>query len=156
MVAGGLALMKQLFRGQLSHPELVTRLFATADKGGVYADPAVYGQGAMDVGAATSPVGVLEVPGANAAWGGFRLTALRFRPGAGLGRWDAPVAGGREIMALDELGAPFWRGLGNFTAAAAAPPVEARLRRFLAAEPRVPRAPRALRESRGPGAKRLP
>ena len=135
MVAGGLALMKQLFRGQLSHTELVTRLFATADKGGVYADSAVYGQGAMDIGAATSPAGVLEVPVANAARGGFRLTALRFRPGLALGDGMRRSLAGREIMVLDELGAPFWRRLGNFTAAATPPPAEARLRAFMAAEP---------------------
>ena len=135
MVAGGLALMKQLFRGQLSHAELVTRLFATADKGGVYADPAVYGQGAMDVGAATAPVGVLEVPVATAARGGARLTALRFRPGPALGDGLRRSLAGREIMALDELGAPFWHRLGDFTAAATAAPLAARLRAFLAAGP---------------------
>ena len=137
MVAGGLALMKQLFRGQLSHTELVTRLFATADKGGVYADPAVYGQGAMDVGAATSPVGALEVPVANtnAVRGGFRLTASRFRPGPALGDGLRRSLAGREIMALDELGAPFWHRLGKFTDAATAAPLAARLRAFLAAGP---------------------
>ena len=133
MVAGGLALMKQLFRGQLSNTELVTRLFTTADKSGVYADSAVYGQGAMDLGAATSPVGVLEVPGATAARGGLRLTALRFRPGPALGDGMARSLGSREVMALDEMGAPFWRRLGDFMAAAEGPPVAARLRGFLAA-----------------------
>ena len=44
MVAGGLAVMKQLFRDQLSNTELVTRLFETANDEGVYADRAVYGQ----------------------------------------------------------------------------------------------------------------
>ena len=62
MVAGGLAVMKQLFRDQLSNTELVTRLFETADDEGVYADRAVYGTGAMDLRAATWPVGVLDVP----------------------------------------------------------------------------------------------
>ena len=62
MVAGGLAVMRQLFRDQLSNPELLTRLFATADKTGIYATSSIYGQGKMDLGAATSPVGVLEVP----------------------------------------------------------------------------------------------
>ncbi len=135
MVAGGLALMKQLFRSQLSNTELVTRLFATADKSGVYADSAVYGQGAMDLGAATSPVGALEVPGANAARGGFRLGALRFRPGPALGDGMARSLARREIMALDELGAPFWRRLGNFAAATKGPAVAARLRGFLTTEP---------------------
>ena len=55
MVAGGLAIMKQLFRDQLSNTELVTRLFETADRSGVYADAAIYGRSSMDLGAATSP-----------------------------------------------------------------------------------------------------
>ena len=158
MVAGGLVLMKQLFRGQLSHTELVTRLFATADKGGVYADPAVYGQGAMDLGAATSPVGVLEVPVANTntARGGFRLTASRFRPGPALGDGIRQSLAGREIMALDELGAPFWRRLGNFTAAATPPPVAARLRAFMAAEPAGPVSTAGARGEPGPGRETAP
>ena len=156
MVAGGLALMKQLFRAQLSHTEMVTRLFATADKGGVYGDSAVYGQGAMDLGAATSPVGVLEVPGANMARGGLRLTALRFRPGPALGDGMHRSLAGREIMALDELGAPFWRRLGNFTGAATAPPVAARLRAFMAAEPAGPVSAAGARGEPGSGREMAP
>ena len=57
MVAGGLAVMKQLFRGQLGNEELVGRLYATASKEGPFSDASVYGQGLMDLGAATSPVG---------------------------------------------------------------------------------------------------
>ena len=57
MVSGGLALMKQLFRGQLANTALLSRLFATADKSGRYADRSIYGQGLMDLGAATAPVG---------------------------------------------------------------------------------------------------
>ena len=151
MVAGGLALMKQLFRDQLSHTEMVTRLFATADKDGVYADSAVYGQGAMDLGAATSPVGVLEVPVASPARGGFRLTALRFRSGPALGDGMRRSLAGREIMVLDELGAPFWRRLGNFTAATAAPAMAARLRGFLAAEPTGPMSAAGARGESGSG-----
>ena len=45
MVAGGLAVMKQLFRDQLSNTELVTRLLKTADNTGVYANRAIYGRG---------------------------------------------------------------------------------------------------------------
>ena len=62
MVAGGLAIMKQLFRDQLFNTDLVTRLFETADKTGFYGDASIYGQGSMDLGAATSPAGVLEFP----------------------------------------------------------------------------------------------
>ena len=73
-VAGGLAVMKQLFRGQLSSAALVSRLFATADKTGRYADEDVYGQGLMDLGAATAPVGAMTVAGsASVAAGGAAL-----------------------------------------------------------------------------------
>ena len=133
MVAGGLALMKQLFRDQLSNTELVTRLFATADKSGVYADSAIYGQGAMDLGAATSPVGVLEVPGVmSAGRDRFRLHSTSLRPGAPLGDGLQRSLAARPIMALDELRAPFWYSLGSFTAAAEGWPLAARLRGFLA------------------------
>ena len=63
MVAGGLAIMKQLFRGQLSNTDLVSRLFATANKTGIYADRTIYGQGLMDLDAATNPWGIAAFHG---------------------------------------------------------------------------------------------
>ena len=135
MAAGGLALMKQLFRDQLSNTELVTRLFDTADNTGIYTDSAIYGQGPMDLGAATSPVGVLEVPGTNAVSSGLRLQSARLRPGAAFGDGLERSLAAHQIMALDDLGAPFWYRLGDFTAAASSAPVAARLRGFLAPEP---------------------
>ena len=73
MVTGGLAVMKHFFRSQLSNTGLLDRMFRTANKTGDYADSSAYGQGLMDLGAATSPVGVMRVsngrsvdgPGAN-------------------------------------------------------------------------------------------
>ena len=136
MVSGGLAIMQQLFRDQLSNTELVTRLFETADKTGFYADSAIYGQGSMDLGAATSPVGVLEFPvGDSVGQNGFSFLSTRFRPGSAFGDGLQQSLAARQIMALDDLGAPFWYGLGSFTAAAKGMPVAARLRGFLAAEP---------------------
>ena len=149
MVSGGLALMKQLFRSQLSNTELVARLLATADKSGVYADRDIYGRGAMDLGAATSPVGVLEVPGPNTAGSGFRLPSMHLRPGPALGDGLWRSLAMREIMALDQLGAPFWYRLGSFTAAAKGQPVGARLRGFLAAEPAWPGMVSAGGKARG-------
>ena len=133
MVSGGLAVMKQLFRDQLSNAELVSRLFLTADDTGIYADRDIYGNGRMDLGAATSPVGVLEVPlatgTATAAHAGLGSTGLRL--GAAFGDGLAEVLGGNEIMALDDFGAPFWYGLGNFAATTDGPSMAARLRTFL-------------------------
>ena len=136
MVAGGLAIMKQLFRDQLSNTELVTRLFETADSNGFYADSAIYGQGSMDLGAATSPVGVLELPeGDSVGQSGFGLLSTRFQPGTAFGDGLQQSLATQQIMALDELGAPFWYRLGRFTAAANGLPLTARLRGFLAPEP---------------------
>ena len=136
LVAGGLAIMKQLFRDQLSNTDLVTRLFATADKTGVYADSAIYGQGAIDLGAATSPVGVLEFPeGGEVGQSGFSLLSTGFQPGTAFGDGLQQSLAPHRIMALDDLGAPFWYGLGRFTPAAKGMPVAARLRGFLAAGP---------------------
>ncbi len=132
-VSGGLAVMKQLFRDQLSNEDLVSRLFATADKTGIYADREIYGQGRMDLGAATSPVGVLDVPLgtglATAATASLGSTGLRL--GAAFGDGLAASFDGDEIMALDDYGAPFWYEMGDFAATTEGPALSARLRSFL-------------------------
>jgi len=136
MVSGGLAIMKQLFRDQLSNTDLVARLFDTADRSGFYADPAIYGRGSMDLGAATSPVGVLEVPvGTSVGANGFRLLSTSISPGTAFGDGLRRSLGSREVMAVDRLGAPFWYRLGDFTGTAGGPSVAARLRSFLAEDP---------------------
>ena len=133
MVTGGLAVMKQLFRDQLSNEELVGRLFLTADNTGVYADRDIYGNGRMDLGAATSPVGVLDVPLdtglATMAHASLNSTGLRF--GAAFGDGFGEAFGDGELMALDDYGAPFWYGLDNFAATSDGPAMSARLRTFL-------------------------
>ena len=134
MVSGGLAVMKHLFRDQISNEELVSRLFLTADNTGIYADRDIYGNGRMDLGAATSPVGVLDVPIttglATAAYASLNSTGLRL--GAAFGDGLAQAFDGDEIMALDDYGAPFWYGLDNFAATTDGPAMSARLRTFLA------------------------
>ena len=145
MVSGGLAVMKHLFRDQLSNEELVSRLFLTADNTGIYADRDIYGNGRMDLGAATSPVGVLEVPfatgAAAAAHAALGSTGLRL--GAAFGDGFSEVLGEGEIMALDDFGAPFWYRLGNFAATTDGPAMSARA-------PDLPRAGIHPRTDGGP------
>ena len=133
MVSGGLAVMKHLFRDQLANEELVTRLFLTADDTGIYADRDIYGNGRMDLGAATSPVGVLDVPIdtglATMAHASLNSTGLRM--GAAFGDGFGEAFGDGELMALDDYGAPFWYGLDNFAATTDGPAMSARLRTFL-------------------------
>ena len=131
MVTGGLALMKQLFRDQLSNTDLVARLLDTADDSGIYADAEVYGQGLMDLGAATSPVGDPVVAVGLGVGGPFApLAETGLRLGAAFGDGLVSSLANREIAAFDSLGAPFWYELGGFSAAAAGPVLSERLREF--------------------------
>ena len=133
MVAGGLAVMKQLFRDQLVNTALVTRLLTTADKTGAYSTRAIYGRGKMDLGAATSPVGVLEVPlGTRTSGPSAALQTTGMRPGAAFGDGLQRSFAGREIVAFDRFGAPFWFNLGGFATAAAGPSSTTWLRDFMA------------------------
>ena len=136
MVSGGLALMKQLFRNQLSNTALVTRLFATADKSGRYADRNVYGQGLINLGAATSPVGQTSIAGSGTVAGpgdDLRTTGLRLGGAFGDGLGRSLV--GQEIAAFDSLGAPFWFKLAGFTGMARGPSSLVRLRELTAQNP---------------------
>ena len=146
-VAGGLAVMKQLFRGQLSSEALVARLFATADKTGRYIDRSVYGQGLMDLGAATAPVGAMTVAGgASVAGGGANLRETALALGPAFGDGLAAALTGREIAAFDSLGAPFWFDLGGLVAVAdPSPPL------LLARRLRALTAPAARRAASAPG-----
>ena len=135
MVSGGLAIMKQLFRDQVSNEELVSRLLRTADDTGIYADRDLYGRGRMDLGAATSPVGVLDVPitTGTAALASAALGSTGLRLGAAFGDGMAAAFDGDEIMALDGYGSPFWYELDSFTATTDGPSMAARLRTFMGA-----------------------
>ena len=133
MVTGGLAVMKHTFRDQLSNTELVERLFATANREGVYADRATYGQGLMNLGAATAPVGTVAVArGAQAGGPGAPVAETGLALGSAFGDGLAPGLTGMEIVAFDTLGAPFWYVLDSFAVPAPGPSAAARLEAFMA------------------------
>ena len=139
MVSGGLALMKQLFRGQLSNTALVSRLFATADKGGRYANRSIYGQGLMDLGAATAPVGQTTLAlGSRVGDPGESLLASNVVLGNAFGDGLTQSLAGTEIAAFDSLGAPFWYDLGSFAVAADKLSIGRRLKSFMAPAPTRP------------------
>ena len=114
-VTGGIGLLAQHFRGQLGNDEIVERILATADRTGVYADAAVYGQGFLDLDAATRPVGEkrlltgLSLAGASSPEEG---SALHLGPAFG----DSLVRGlaSAHVASFDELDAPFFRRLGDY------------------------------------------
>ena len=110
-ISGSLVLIKQQFRDQLTHDELVNRLFATADKTGIYADSTIYGQGLVDLDAATSPVGELRVIFDDNESAAMADTQVNLGPAFG----DSLSQGlaGQEIAAFDNLNAPFFLSLSN-------------------------------------------
>jgi subtilisin family serine protease len=66
--AGALGALKSMFPN-LSYLQLRDRLLYTANRSGGYADAATYGQGLMDLAAASSPVGGVAVPTGTSAGG---------------------------------------------------------------------------------------
>ena len=59
-VSGALAILLQLFP-ELTPQEIVDRLFETANRTGIYADSAIFGNGLLDLEAATRPVGEVAI-----------------------------------------------------------------------------------------------
>ena len=132
MVTGALVVMKDYFRAELLNTDLVARLLATADKSGIYADADVYGQGLLDLAAATSPVGSPRIAIDQRVEGAaVDLTATGLGLGDALGDGLTQALAGHEIAAFDDLGAPFWYALDSFTDTADGPAARTRLRGFM-------------------------
>lgn len=66
VVAGAVAILKQRWPGLANH-QIKSILFSTANKGGIYANRAIYGQGMLDLEKATRPTGVTSVPARSGA-----------------------------------------------------------------------------------------
>jgi hypothetical protein len=114
-VSGGLAVIAEHFEGQLGSVEIVNRMFATANKNGVYQDKTIYGQGLLDLDAATAPVGTVSAlmsqslsgPVTPAIFTSIQLTSPSFG--------DAITNGlsNQSVIFFDELDAPFRRPLNG-------------------------------------------
>ena len=114
-VTGGIGLLAQHFRNQLGNHEIVARILATADRTGVYADASVYGQGFLDLDAATRPVGQERMLSGTSLFGSSSpeaQSALYLGPAFG----DSLVRGlaSARVASFDELDAPFFRRLGDY------------------------------------------
>ena len=128
LVTGAVGLLTQYYRDQLGADEIVDRLLATANKTGIYADAQIYGQGLLDLDAATRPQGEARLPiGASLAGPAVSqaLSSLASAPAFG----DALSRGlaGREIAAFDSLNAPFFSPLNSYLRRPAPLGVEERL-----------------------------
>ena len=113
-VSGGLALLADYFRGQLGNTELVQRLFATANKEGIYSNSEIYGQGLMDLDAATSPVGSTMVavsPLLSELKYSETRSKINFLPNFVGDAFNNLFE--KEYVVFDELGAPFFKKVGT-------------------------------------------
>ena len=111
-VSGALAGLKSMFPN-LSYHEVRDRLLFSANRTGIYADPLVYGQGLLDLDAASRPIGGTSFTAAEHAGGTVIAT-----DGAGL-RVPARALSGHlaheEILILDGYQrAPFVVPIGAF------------------------------------------
>ena len=113
-VSGSLAILKQAFPS-LGNDELVTRLFATANKTGIYATTATYGQGLVDLDAATQPLGTLMFL-MNGPFSGPSSSVLETKVVTTPPFGDAFVNAfrDRKVMLLDDLNTPFFADLSRF------------------------------------------
>ena len=132
MVVGALVVMKHYFRDELYNTDLVERLLTTANRQGIYADSNTYGQGLLDLAAATSPAGTTRIVLSSLVEGaGVDPAETKLVLGGALGDGLTRALAGQEIAVFDSLGAPFWYALGSFTGAADGPSMTARLRGFM-------------------------
>ena len=104
IVSGGIALVLQQFRNQLTPRQAALRVVNTADNTGRYRDTSIYGAGLLNLAAATNPVGELRT-GTKTVQSSLAGTTLR-TPAA----WGnvANRMNGIEITAFDAYNAPFW------------------------------------------------
>lgn len=119
IVSGGLALLTEHFRGQMTPREIGLRMMNTADNEGEYATAEIYGAGVLDLEAALSPVGTpaTGLPGGEAL---VSATSISLPPAYGdvAGR-----LGQVEVATFDEWNAPFWVRLGAFVGAVDSEPL---------------------------------
>lgn len=105
--SGGVALLMQLYP-YLTGAQVKDILLRTANKTGIYADRSIYGQGLMDLDAATRPVGATSIPtGTNVNGGGTSTGGTSASNSVTFGRSVSKGLADVEIGLLDEYGRSF-------------------------------------------------
>ena len=114
-VTGGIGLLAQHYRNQLGNDAIVERMLATADKTGDHADSEVYGQGFLNLDAATRPVGEMRMLTGRSITGPSAPShASVFHLGGAFGDSLARGLASSEVASFDDLDAPFFRPLGDY------------------------------------------
>ena len=115
MVAGGVALLEQQWP-YLTGAQITSILLRTATKTGIYANSNIYGQGMMNLAAATAPQGTVTVPtGATVAASSLPLAQSGLNLPAAFGKLETQGAG---MMVLDDYGRAYAVSLSNMVGTA--------------------------------------
>jgi len=112
-VAGGVALLAQHFGNQLGNTEILQRVLMTADKSGIYADQSIYGQGLMDLDAASRPVGSTMVATSISLDSNLYsvISSSMSQVGSVAGDGLINAISNKGFVVFDQLGAPFYKPL---------------------------------------------
>ncbi|MGD9638295.1 MAG: S8 family serine peptidase [Alphaproteobacteria bacterium] len=116
-VSGALAILVDMFGHSVETYQIIQRLFDTANKTGDYANEEIYGQGLLDLDAATSPVGSLSLSlGTSVESQSISFDASSASIDSGYAFGDGLLFGMAQntVMALDDMNFPFYYNMGTF------------------------------------------
>lgn len=126
LVSGGLAVVMSRFP-ELTHAQVVSRLLTTATDTGIYADSALYGQGLMNLAAATKPIGTLvaaSVGSTVATDGTATTTSAALSSNAVMGDALVQALSGTSVALFDSHdGATFTADMGSMVVGPKGSPV---------------------------------
>ena len=114
-VTGAIAVLKELFKDNLSSIQILDRIFKTANKTGKYSNKEIFGQGLLDLKTASSPVGsalfytTSDIKGsASLAASTYILASKSFGDSLSVGLKH------KSISIFDAYDAPFSVNINNF------------------------------------------
>ena len=113
-VSGAVAVLLDFFP-ELTPDQIVARLLETADSNGIYANASIFGQGLLDLGAATQPVGVAVIlTGETTAGAAYALGSTQIQLGAAFGDGFMQSLQGAKLAVFDKYHATFVVDLAPF------------------------------------------
>jgi subtilisin family serine protease len=158
-VSGAAAVLIQEFP-YLTNQQVLSILFQSATKTGIYANKAIYGQGLLNLDAATKPLGTVSVAkGASVGGPSSPLSNTGSVMGAAFGRGLVNALGGRQMLVLDSFGRGYTIPISGVSTSATASTRSARSRPSAAATSRACKTARPgsispMPSSRNPAAPR--
>jgi subtilisin family serine protease len=110
LVSGAIAGLKSMFPN-LSYQDIAARLLTTANKTGIWASTAIYGQGLMDLESASNPVGGLSLPTGSHTSGSSGSTSSSITLPSSMA---SSMRNSRILLVDNYQKAPFWVPASSF------------------------------------------